>query len=332
MLNPRKAVANNKFTVEDSKNKNQLNYKTKVNDLVIACNNFESYLREKENEFEYSGVLKRFKNVFKSQLKKSKMLSRTSRILNKMSKELEKFKGKFAPEDLEKYSKAFDYKPEKVNEKDYIKRSAIDDKTVTECFKVNIPNILKLKVNEIKESKKSEKEEAKRKYLKELFKRSRLDINAEGDFAKLSIYKKTLKQVTIGNKVNEINEAAFEEFDKLEKVSLSENCHKIGAKSFKKCDKLVNIDLSKVKEIGSEAFSGCISLKKIDLSNITSEKTIGNGAFSSCSGLDSVILPKNSNNSQKTRARGIKSKIVDQVGKMYAKLIVFSNDPDKVKK
>lgn len=334
MLNPKKVIARESSTVKDRKKIDQRNYEVKVYDLLIACNNFVSYLRA-ENEIYYARVSYVFNRAFKKQLKKNRMLSRTSRVLNKMSKELAKFKGKFAPEDLEKYSKVFDYKPKKADEKNYIKRSAIDDKGVVKAFTQTIPAILKAKAKakrakEIKENQKSKEE--KSKYLKELFKKSHVVLSEKGDFKSLSTYQRTLKEVSFGNKVKEVDEAAFQGFARLTKVSLGESCQKIGSRAFAACVELQNIDLSKVTEIGANAFYGCRSLQQIDLSSIKNAEAIGNGAFSHCDSLKSVILPPSSNRGQEVRARGIKIEVSKQVGVLLSKLIIFTNDPDKIKK
>lgn len=156
MLNPRKAIKMGKATLEERSKKNQENYELKVSSLRIACERFITYLENEclknKEELKYAEILKYFKIMFSLQLKKSQMLSRTSRVLNKMSKELSKFKGNFSPKDSERYSKVFKYKREKVNEKSkYIKRSAIDDEKVYVYFTKIIPGILGGKAYKLKE-------------------------------------------------------------------------------------------------------------------------------------------------------------------------------------
>lgn len=150
MLNSRKAIKMGETTLEERSKKNQENYEVKVISLRDACKEFITYL-EHEKELNYAEILKKFKRVFLLQLKKPRMLSRTSRVLNKMSKELSKFEGNFSPKDLEKYSKVFKYKREKVNEKSkLIKCSAIDDEKVYEYFTKTISKILIVKAYKLK--------------------------------------------------------------------------------------------------------------------------------------------------------------------------------------
>lgn len=155
MLNSRKAIKMGEATLEERSKRNQENYEAKVISLRIACEKFIEYLEDKcskdKEELDYAKILKKFKEVFSLQLKKPRMLSRTSRVLNKMSKELSKFKGNFSPKDLEKYSKVFKYKREKVNEKSkLIKCSAIDDEKVYEYFTKTISKILIVKAYKLK--------------------------------------------------------------------------------------------------------------------------------------------------------------------------------------
>ncbi len=154
MLNPRKVIARESSTLKDREKKYQRDYEVKVYDLLIQCKIFVDYLGTTEDKFSYENISK----AFKKQMKKNKMLSRTSRILNTMSKELSKFESKTFPEDLKNYLKIFNFKPERPNEKTgYMKRSAIDDKDIVDIFKKTmrdketIPGALKRRAAELQE-------------------------------------------------------------------------------------------------------------------------------------------------------------------------------------
>ena len=145
---------------EGSKNKNQedqKNYKNKVEALQKACKNFGEYLEEKVNEeTKFVDIAKAFADKdtgFKDQMKKSWLLSRTSRRLNEMKKNLSKSKSKtFDPQKIDDFVKCFEFEREKLNNKGNIKRSAIDDKKVYDFFNENskgsIREILSVKQNE----------------------------------------------------------------------------------------------------------------------------------------------------------------------------------------
>lgn len=152
------------------------------------------------------------------------------------------------------------------------------------------------------------------------------------DFKKVEGYEKTLEKVSLGSEIKEIPQESFSGFDKLKGVSLSEKCKKIGARAFLGCKELVDINLGKVTEICANAFYNCIKLEKVDLSSIKSEKTIGENAFENCNKLKSVTLPENSNRREEIKAKGIKNKVLEQVGNPAAESITFTNDPDEIKK
>ena len=335
MLNPRKAIKMEKATLEEKLKKNQENYELKVSSLRIACERFITYLENEclknKEELKYAEILKYFKIMFSLQLKKSQMLSRTSRVLNKMSKELSKFKGNFSPKDSERYSKVFKYKREKVNEKSkYIKRSAIDDEKVYVYFTKIIPGILGGKAYKLKELEKVAEDAEKTS--KENDSKTEYVVDKKVDFKKVEGYEKTLEKVSLGSEIKEIPQESFSGFDKLKGVSLSEKCKKIGARAFLGCKELVDINLGKVTEICANAFYNCIKLEKVDLSSIKSEKTIGENAFENCNKLKSVTLPENSNRREEIKAKGIKNKVLEQVGNPAAESITFTNDPDEIKK
>ena len=146
MLNFKKVAARDSGEKNSNKN-DQAKYEKKVEILEETCKRFVS---------DFENVLytpQKWKNLFdrcfQTQMKKNKLTSRTSRILNAMSKNLSKFKGEFDLEKLDDYIKAFSFTPEKAK-KGYIKRSAIDDKTIENIFNLKIPSILVKTSNQLK--------------------------------------------------------------------------------------------------------------------------------------------------------------------------------------
>lgn len=63
---------------------------------------------------------------------------------------------------------------------------------------------------------------------------------------------------------------------------------KIEGRAFNGAKKLVNIDLSRVIDIGAYAFEDCAALLKIDL---TSLRTLGGNAFEGCTALSEIVTP-----------------------------------------
>ena len=145
-----------------SENKNQedqKNYEKKVEALQNACDNFGEYLEKEVNEgTKFVDIAKAFADKdtgFGNQMKKSKLLSRTSRRLQEMKKNLSKFKNEtFDPQNIDDFVKCFEFKREKPK-KGYIKRSAIDDEKVANFFNENskgsIREILSVKQKKAKE-------------------------------------------------------------------------------------------------------------------------------------------------------------------------------------
>ena len=139
-------------TGEDPK-KDQKKYEEKVNHFLIYCKNFRNELVEKSKNKEkglkkVGDIKKCFDSSFKEYYKKSKkfsLFSRTTKVLKGMDKQLDKIgkdesiTGKEIEEELKK---AFKYTSKRDYEKDYGKRSAIDDKAVYGFFNVTLPKII----------------------------------------------------------------------------------------------------------------------------------------------------------------------------------------------
>ena len=134
--------------------KDQKKYEEKVKKFLdYYCKNFRNELVErsknKEKGLKTVGDIKEcFDSSFKEYYKKSKkfsLFSRTTKVLKGMDKQLDKIgkdesiTGKEIEEELKK---AFKYTSKRDYEKDYGKRSAIDDKAVYGFFNATLPKII----------------------------------------------------------------------------------------------------------------------------------------------------------------------------------------------
>ena len=148
MVNLKKVVKIGSTKTTNPNKKDQEKYEKKVENMQTACKEFEEKFKEYlDIPKMWQGLLKYY---FEEQMAKNRLVSRTSRVLHDMSKKLSKFKGEFDPNKVAEYSKAFDFKAKTANSKDYIKRSAIDDKKVADFFNSEIPKILQRKAKEKK--------------------------------------------------------------------------------------------------------------------------------------------------------------------------------------
>ena len=96
-----------------------------------------------------------------------------------------------------------------------------------------------------------------------------------------------LQKVTgLSNKTT-VPEGMFNNCQKLSNIDIDfSKVTNIGDAAFQNCKLLTSVDLSSCTTIGQSAFQGCTSLASIDLSNVTS---IRNNAFNGCTGLASII-------------------------------------------
>ncbi len=96
--------------------------------------------------------------------------------------------------------------------------------------------------------------------------------------------------VILRDGVTKIEDRAFKDCTRLEKVILPDSVTEIGKNAFWGCSGLKEINIpSGVTEIGTDAFFCCGGLKEI---NIPSGVTyIGNSAFLWCSGLKEINIP-----------------------------------------
>ena len=141
MFSFRKVITKDESTEDENSGTSQGNYNKKVNELRTACDNFGDYLKKVNEKTRFSDIIEKFKDenkCFGKQMKKSQLLSRTSRRLNEMKKKLSKFQSNsFDFQKVDDYLKCFKFKRE-TPKNGYIKRSAIDDKKVYDFFNRNV--------------------------------------------------------------------------------------------------------------------------------------------------------------------------------------------------
>ena len=186
MLRFKKVVQREKDQTKNKDQKDQKRYNQKVEALEQACNNFGEYLKTVTAETEISSVIKAFgdkKTGFGKQMNKPGMLSRTSKLLHRMKKELSKLKSKnkkFGTIDnkkIEQYKKVFEFKQEKPDKNDYIKRSAIDDKKVAEFFNGNNQNSILGILTNMKDAAEKESKQLEQA-AKDIFDQAKESLNA----------------------------------------------------------------------------------------------------------------------------------------------------------
>ena len=128
--------------------KAQQYYLVKVLKLKGCCEKFEKYLNATVNEPTRWHL--QFKEIFKDYLNSKKTFSRTNSLLKDMYKKLKSGKQNWEKQDY--YKKIFGFKPKLPDKKGYIKRSAIDDKTVAEYFNKKLPKAIAEAFNRHNES------------------------------------------------------------------------------------------------------------------------------------------------------------------------------------
>lgn len=103
-----------------------------------------------------------------------------------------------------------------------------------------------------------------------------------------------LEKVTIGenSKLTHIEMDAFYGCDKLQKINLPKSLEKIGESAFQGCESLTEITIPEnVTDISYSAFRNCFKLKKITISENSKLASIQANAFSSCINLQQITFP-----------------------------------------
>lgn len=103
-------------------------------------------------------------------------------------------------------------------------------------------------------------------------------------------WENTVETLKIKGNIVSIAANAFEGWESLNKVTISNKVTKIGDEAFLNCKQLTTAELrSSLEEIGVQAFANCEKLTNVKLPKTL--KTIGNRAFSRCYALTGIDLP-----------------------------------------
>ena len=101
----------------------------------------------------------------------------------------------------------------------------------------------------------------------------------------------SLKELTLGDNVNEIGERAFNGCTDLTNVTIPNSVTKIESRAFAGCTGLTDVTIpDSVTEIGDRAFYGCSNLTSITIPDSVTE--IGDHAFQDCKSITSVTIGK----------------------------------------
>ena len=101
-----------------------------------------------------------------------------------------------------------------------------------------------------------------------------------------------LKSIDLPWTVNSIGNEAFSECDSLVEITIGDNITHLGQAAFKGCDRLEKVSFSNKNNITSiepNTFEGCKQLSQIVFP--TKLQTIGNYAFKGCTAMERVVLP-----------------------------------------
>ena len=115
--------------------------------------------------------------------------------------------------------------------------------------------------------------------------------NAEGD---IFVYKGGraplhVTHVLIDKSVDEIEEEAFRDCERLLQVETHDGIRKVGKRAFYNCKLLGQINLRSAVEIGYAAFYGCVSMADVEFGDEL--ETIRTGALCGCNTLEHLKLP-----------------------------------------
>lgn len=99
-----------------------------------------------------------------------------------------------------------------------------------------------------------------------------------------------IKEFTLPDHINSINNAIFVDCKKLESVSLHEKILDLPDGLFSECKNLKNYTINEnVRTIGGSVFNNCQSLEKINIPN--SVRKIGEYAFQGCKSIKEITIP-----------------------------------------
>ncbi len=102
-------------------------------------------------------------------------------------------------------------------------------------------------------------------------------------------YSKRITEIVVEQGVRNIGHHAFEEYDKLKKVTIPASVVYIGKRAFDGCGELTDVTVSDgVRTIGDYAFFCCYNLEEITIPD--SVTAIGESAFGSCLSLERIVI------------------------------------------
>lgn len=97
-------------------------------------------------------------------------------------------------------------------------------------------------------------------------------------------------EIEISKNVSAIDNSAFKDCKKLQRIGIPDSVKELGADLFDGCIKLTEVALpQEIDTIGEAMFAGCTSLRKFKIPDTV--QVIGNNAFASCSNLADIELP-----------------------------------------
>ncbi len=117
----------------------------------------------------------------------------------------------------------------------------------------------------------------------------------EYDGATVVKYLGTDTEVTLPAWVNRVGKEAFENYDPMTKLVLTDTVTTVDFGAFSNCDNLSTVRMGEsVRTLGSAAFSGCTSLYSVSVPRTV--RTIGSGTFAGCTSLANVPVDADNKN------------------------------------
>jgi len=117
----------------------------------------------------------------------------------------------------------------------------------------------------------------------------------EYDGATVAKYVGTDTEVTLPAWVNRVGKEAFENYDKMTKLVMTDTVSTVDFGAFSNCDNLATVKMGgNVRTLGSSAFSNCPNLYSVSVP--ASVRTIGSGVFAGCPSLSSVPVDAGNRN------------------------------------
>ncbi|WP_353333551.1 leucine-rich repeat domain-containing protein [Bacteroides sedimenti] len=116
--------------------------------------------------------------------------------------------------------------------------------------------------------------------------------NNDRECSPFAFFKKSIRQVTVGEGMNAIGSNAFLGCTSLISISIPASVKSIGSQAFYHCSSLTSVALpNRISYIGGNAFSDCSALTSIVIPD--SVRCIRAGTFANCTSLMSLSIPDN---------------------------------------